>query len=152
MPALLKEKESFYTYDSILDGFGYYSGLLYYLADYAYEVARERAKPEADRDPDFSEKRVKEFIEKIKYRFYSYYAPYDQKALAYALNKAASAPNGFYYFELPKDPASWVVSAYNKTKLADPDYIDRLFSMRASQSPRKHGIRFSLTERFSHSG
>lgn len=133
MPVLLKEKESFYTYDSILDAFGYYSGTLYYLADYAYEVARERAKPEADRDPDFSEKRVREKIEKIMYRFYSYYAPYDQKALAYALNKAGLAPEGFYYFELPKDPESWVVNAYNKTKLDNQDYIDRLFSMRASQ-------------------
>ena len=133
MPALLKEKGNFYTYDSILDGFGYYSGTLFYLANYAYEVARERAKPEADRDPDFSEKRVREYIEKIQYRFYSYYAPYDQKALAYALNKAAAAPDGFYYFDLPKDPDSWVVNAYNKTKLDDPDYVERLFSMRASQ-------------------
>lgn len=133
MPKLLKEKESFYAYDSILDNFGYYSGTLYYLADYAYEVARERAKPEADRDPDFSEKRVREFIEKMKYRFYSYYAPYDQKALAYALKKAALAPDGFYYFNLPANPDTWVVDAYSKTKLGNPEYIDRLFSMRASQ-------------------
>ncbi|MEA2077906.1 MAG: S46 family peptidase [Candidatus Marinimicrobia bacterium] len=133
MTLLLKEKESYYNYDSILDGFGQHSGLLYKLADYAYEVARERAKPEADRDPDFSEKRVREFVEKMRNRFYSYYEQYDQKVLSYALNKAANAPEGFHYFELPGDPLAWVKDAYSRTKLADPDYIERLFNMRASQ-------------------
>jgi Peptidase S46 len=133
MSYLISEKEGYYAYDNILDGFGYYSGTLYNIAEYAYEVARERAKPEADRDPDFSEKRVREYIEKIQYRFYSYSKEYDQKVLIYALQKAAAAPDGFYYFELPAEPKSWVHNAYNQTRMEDPVFIDRLFSMRASQ-------------------
>ena len=133
MKSLIKEKEEYYAYDSILDGFGYYSGTLYYLAHRAYDAARERAKPEADRDPDFSEKRIREFVERIKYRFYSYYEGYDKNVLIYAINKAKSAPNGFYFFELPENPEQWVENAYDKTKLADHEYAERLFSMRASQ-------------------
>jgi hypothetical protein len=133
MNDLIKEKESYYVYDNILDGFGYYSGTLFYLANKAYDNARERAKPEADRDPDFSEKRNREFVEKIKYRFYSYYEDYDKQVLLYAINKAKEAPDGFYYFDLPANAEQWVNNAYKKTKLADPEYAERLFSMRASQ-------------------
>ena len=133
MNALIKEKESYYDYDSILDGFGYYSGTLFYLANKAYDNAREREKPEADRDPDFSEKRNREFVERAQYRFYSYYEDYDKKVLEYALNMAKNAPEGFYFFDLPANTTQWVNKAYAKTKLADYEYIQRLFEMRASQ-------------------
>lgn len=133
MKSLIDEKESYYDYDSILDGFGYYSGTLFYLANRAYNDAREREKPEADRDPDFSEKRNREFVEKIKYRFYSYYEGYDKKVLAYSINKAKSAPDGFYFFDLPKNTEAWVDNAYRSTRLDDLNYVERLFSMRASQ-------------------
>jgi len=133
MNTLMEEKKGYYEYDSILDGFGYYSGTLFYLANKAYENAREREKPEADRDPDFSEKRNREFVERAKYRFYSYYEDYDKQVLEYALNKAKNAPDGFYFFELPADVNLWVENAYKNTKLADYDYIRDLFGMRASQ-------------------
>lgn len=130
---LMEERKSFYAHDNILDSFGYYSGLLYYLADYAYEVARERAKPEADRDPKFSEKRVKEFVERIPDRYLSFYEPYDKRVLLRALRKAGSASGDFYFFELPQDPAQWVETAYSKTDLKDPEYAEELFSMSASR-------------------
>jgi hypothetical protein len=133
MEELIRERESFYEYDRILDNFGYYSGLLYYLADYAYEVAKEREKPEQDRDPEFSEKRVKEFVERIPYRYLSFYEPYDERVLVRAIREAKDAPEGFYFFELPEDPATWVDRAYRNTELKDPEYVKDLFSMRASR-------------------
>jgi hypothetical protein len=129
---MLKEKESYNEFDKILNAFGYYSGTLYNFAEYAYEIARERDKPEADREPDFSEKRIKEYVERIPYRFYSYYEPYDQEALIYAINKNLSASKK-YYMDLPQNPRSWVQDAYKKTKLHDPEFVKRLFSMSASR-------------------
>ncbi|MBN2780714.1 MAG: S46 family peptidase [Candidatus Marinimicrobia bacterium] len=133
MSELTGEREAFHASDEILDAFGYYSGILYYLADYAYEVARERAKPEADRDPDFSEKRIREFVEQLPNRYLGYVEAYDKAALTYTLEHARSAPAGFNYFQLPENPAAWVESAYRGTKLKDVAYMQRLFGMRASQ-------------------
>ncbi len=130
---LIEERASYEVYDDILDSFGYYSGLLYYLADYAYEVAREREKPEADRDPEFSETRVKEFVKRIPYRYLSFYEPYDKRVLLRALRKAESAPDGFHFFELPEDPGEWVESAYAESKLKDAEFAQEIFSMSASE-------------------
>jgi len=130
---LYAEREAFHANDQALDHFGYYSGTLYYLADYAYQVAREREKPVADRDPEFSEKRLREFVDRLPYRYLSYHELYDMKALVYAFEKAAAAPEGFYFFQLPDDPEVWVKDAYRNTRLKDPEFARRLFSMRASQ-------------------
>ena len=130
---MISERDEFYVNDEILNSFGRYSGLLYYLADYAYHIARERAKPEADRDPDFIEKRIKEFIERIPYRYLSFYEPYDKQVLIRTLEYAKSSSDDFYLFPLPDNPAVWVKSAYRNTKLKDPEYMKKLFSMRVSR-------------------
>lgn len=128
---LIKEKESYNDYDQMLNAFGYHSGLLYNFAEYAYETAREREKPEADRDPDFSEKRVKEYVKQLPTRFYSYHEGNDKAILKYAMKKA-SALNKDYYIELPQNTETWVNNAYRKTKLNDPKFVEKLFSMSLS--------------------
>lgn len=125
---LIKEKESYNDYDQILNALGYYSGLLYNIAEFAYETAIERQKPAPDRDPDFSEKRVREYIEQLPDQFYSYHEENDKESLKYAITKA-SKTNQNYYIELPKDPGSWVDNAYRNTKLNDTAFVKRLFSM-----------------------
>ncbi len=132
MNELIKEKESFNEYDKMLNTFGYNSGLLYDFAEYAYKMARERDKPEADRDPDFSEKRIHEYIQQLPYRFYSFHEGNDKAVLQYAINKAKKL-NKEYYIELPENAHTFVNNAYKKTKLKDPEFVNKLLSMSASR-------------------
>jgi hypothetical protein len=125
---LLKEKESYHDDDKMLNAFGYDSGQLYYIAQYAYETAMERQKPAADRDPDFSEKRVKEYLKQLPDKFYSYHEGFDKACLKHAINKASELKKN-YYIDLPDNPSSWVENAYRSTKLSDPNYVQRLFSL-----------------------
>jgi len=129
---LYRERGNFEASDNVLNAFGYYSGLLYYLADYAYEVAKEREKQVQDRAPEFSEIRVREFVERLNYQYLSY-EPYDQRALLLALQTAGSAPEGMFFFSVPGDPENWVKNAYKKTRLGDPEYMRRLFFMNSAQ-------------------
>ncbi|MDD3716378.1 MAG: S46 family peptidase [Candidatus Marinimicrobia bacterium] len=131
--ALYRERANFETADNVLDAFGYYSGLLYYLADYAYGVAKEREKQVQDRAPEFSEKRVREFVDRLNYQFLSYCDAYDKRALLLALQKAAAASENIAFFEIPENPESWVQNAYKNTRLKDADSMRRLFSMNSAQ-------------------
>lgn len=133
MKNLYREKEEFYEYDKALDGFGYYSGVLFDLADYAYEVAQEREKSQSDREPGFSEKRVEEFIEKIPYRYYAYYKEFDKYLLHTAIEKAKKLPSSFSFYDFPAEDEKWVYSAYETSKMEDPDYVKRLFNLNVSQ-------------------
>lgn len=130
---LYKERETFENGDKVLDLFGYYSGTLYYLADYAYYVAKERDKPERDREPDFSEKRIQEFVERLPYRYLSFYEPYDRRSLQLAIEEAKNIPESVYFYEFPENTEAWVKTAYRQTRLKDEDYTKRLFSMSSSQ-------------------
>lgn len=130
---LYREKEEFYAYDTALNGFGYYSGVLFDLADYAYEVAQEREKSQSDREANFSEKRVEEFIEKIPYRYYAYYKEFDKYLLQTAIEKAKKLPSSFSFYDFPNQEGKWVSSAYAKTKMEDPEYVKRLFNLNPSQ-------------------
>lgn len=131
--ALYEERETFENSDKVLDLFGYYSGTLYYLADYAYYIAKEREKPESDREPDFSEKRIREFVERLPYRYLSFYEPYDRHSLLLAIEEAKTFAESAYFFDFPEDPEAWVRTAYQQTKLMDADFAKRLFSMSSSQ-------------------
>lgn len=131
--ALYEERTHFEAADNVLDAFGYYSGLLYYLADYAYGVAKEREKQVQDRVPEFSEKRVQEFVDRLNFQFLSYCETYDKRALLLALQKAAKTPEHSAFFEIPVNPENWVESAYKKTRLKDADSMKRLFSMSSAQ-------------------
>jgi hypothetical protein len=74
--------------DNVLSQFGYRAGTLSSLAIQIYDIARERAKPAKDRDPDFNEKDVKRTIDRLHLRYYSYYEPVDKAMLKRTLEKA----------------------------------------------------------------
>jgi len=130
--------EKSYDYDWALDTFqGYGIGVLYRLASKAYDVARERAKPEADRKPEFSEKKVRESIGRIDDAYLGFYEPFDKAMLKRALMKAAALPEEQRIVELDYILKSdsgidgWIEDAFQKTGLKDAAYVKALYEKSA---------------------
>ncbi|MDO9548681.1 MAG: S46 family peptidase, partial [Candidatus Marinimicrobia bacterium] len=135
--AILEEN---FDYDEALKNFGgYTSGVLYNLAAKAYEVARERAKPESERRPEFSEKRVKESIDKIDYAHLRVYEPFEKIMMIRALNQAASLPEEQRITELDyilrgsDSIEDWMDHTFTKTGLKDADYAKELYNKTAAE-------------------
>jgi len=134
---LLKET---HQYDEALRNFGgYFTGVLFSQAENAYEVARERAKPETERRPEFSEKRVQDNLKRIDYAYLRYYKPFDMAMMTMALKRAAALPEDQRITEVEdivKDSDSiekWVSDAFSKTKLEDAEFVKSLYSMTAAE-------------------
>jgi len=132
--------EKSYGYDQALDTFkGYGIGVLYRLASSAYDVARERAKPEAERKPEFSEKKVRESIDRIDDAYLGYYEPFDKAMLKRALTKAAALPEEQRIIELNYILKSdsgidgWIEAAFRKTGLKDAAYVKVLYEKSAEE-------------------
>jgi len=132
--------EKSYDYDWTLDTFqGYGIGVLYRLASKAYDVARERAKPEADRKPEFSEKKVRESIGRIDDAYLGFYEPFDKAMLKRALTKAAALPEEQRIAELDYIIKSdlgiegWIEAAFQKTGLKDAAYVKALYEKSAEE-------------------
>ncbi|MBU0710400.1 S46 family peptidase [bacterium] len=135
--AILEEN---FDYDEALKNFGGYTGgVLYNLAAKAYEVARERAKPESERRPEFSEKRVQENIDKIDFAYLRFYEPYEKIMLIRALKQAAKLPEEQWIMELDfilkksDSVENWVDDAFTKTGLKDVDYVKELYNKSAAE-------------------
>jgi len=116
------------------------SGTLFGIADQVYGIAREREKPEEERQPNFSERNIERTVNSLQYQYMSYYEPADKALLVKALQDA-----------LEEDPdqkmtvlddiirneettiAEFVEQAYQKSKLADLEYAKSLFSKSSSE-------------------
>lgn len=132
--------EENYEYNQALKNFGgYFSGVLMYQATKAYEVARERAKSEAERRPEFSEKRVKESISRIDFAYLRFYEPFEKIMLVRALKEAAKLPEDHRIEELDfilKSSDSiedWVEQAFAQTGLKDIEYVKELYNKTAEE-------------------
>jgi hypothetical protein len=132
--------EKSYDYDWALDTFqGYGIGVLYRLASKAYDVARERAKPEAERKPEFSEKKVRESIGRIDDAYLGFYEPFDKAMLNRALTKAAALPEEQRIVELDYILKSesgiegWIEDAFQKTGLKDATYVKAVYDKSAEE-------------------
>jgi len=135
--AMLEEN---FEYDQALKNFGgYFNGVLMYQASKAYEVARERAKPEAERRPEFSEKRVKESIDRIDFAFLRFYEPFEKIMLVRALEQAAKLPEDHRIEELDfilkgsDSIEEWVERAFAQTGLKDVEYVKDLYNKTAEE-------------------
>ena len=124
--------------DDILQMFGFGAGTLASLANQIYGVAKERAKPEEERDPDFTEKDVERTVERLHLRYYSYYEPVDKAMLIRVLKKADALSEGSRIKGLEsilsdqtKSIEEFVEEAYSKTKLNDVEYAKSLFDKSA---------------------
>lgn len=123
--------------NSVLNSFGRLSGLYTSLAGQIYDYARERAKPEEERDPGFSEKRIKQSIRRIRFRYLSFFEPFDKALLARSLKKAARLPEAKRIKGLDdilsKDIQNFIDDAYAATRLKDTKYVMSLFEKSAEE-------------------
>ena len=133
---LAKTKEK----DDVLQMFGFGGGTLVSLANQIYGVAKERAKPAEERDPDFTEKDVERTVERLHLRYYGYYEPVDKAMLKRVLQKANALPEGSRIKGLEsilsdqtKSIEEFVEDAYSKTKLNDVEYAKSLFNKSAKE-------------------
>ncbi|MFC1568686.1 S46 family peptidase [bacterium] len=111
------------------------SSALFGVADQIYGIAREREKPDDERNPTFSEKDVERTVKMLQYRYMSYYEPADRALLIKALNDALAGDPDHTMTVLDKfirneslSIEDFVSQAYQKTKLADLEYAKSLFS------------------------
>lgn len=124
--------EATYQRDAAIGNFGFLSGTMASLASQVYGTAREREKPESEREPEFSERKVKQGAERLKYRFLSFYEPFDKAMFLRALEKVQNLPADQKIIPLEtilkkKDLKTFVEKAYAKTKLKDPAFAKDLF-------------------------
>ena len=124
--------------DEVLSGFGWLSGLYSSIAGQAYAIARERAKPEKEREPGFSERRIKQGLERLKYRYLSFYEPLDKELFRRALTKALELKgenriDGLEELLGGKTVEEFVDQAYKNSKLGDPEYAKSLYEKTAEE-------------------
>ncbi|MGC9364018.1 MAG: S46 family peptidase [Fidelibacterota bacterium] len=131
---LYTELESSYAYDQVLGNFGGYTiGVLYNLGSNAYDVARERAKPEDERRPEFSEKRVRDNMQNLEYSYLRFYEPFDKIMLVRALQEADGLSEDQRITELDyilkgdMGIEQWVDKAFAGTGLKDIEYVKGLY-------------------------
>lgn len=119
--------------DDAIGLFGFSSGTLSSLATQIYGVAREREKPEKERNPNFTERGVEQAVKNLHLRFYGYYEPVDKAMLKRVLKKVNEVPAGQriegleYLFQGGQSIDAFVEQAYSKAKLADVEYARTLF-------------------------
>ena len=111
------------------------SGTLSGVADQIYGIAREREKPDDERDPTFSEKNVERAVKMLQYRYMSYYEPADKALLVLALEDALALDPEAKMTVLDdiirndkRSIEAFVDEAYGNTKFADLEFAKSLFS------------------------
>ncbi len=108
-------------------------GTLAGLARQIYGIAREREKPEAERQPGFSERNVDRGVEQLHLRYYSFWEPVDKAMLTRTLNKIKNLPPELkidavdYIFKDYTSIDDFVNQAYTKSRLNDVEYTKPLF-------------------------
>ncbi len=112
-----------------------FSGTLFDVANQIYGTAREREKSEDERDPNFSERDVERAVNTLQFRYMSYYEPADKAMLIKSLKDCeAGDPERVVtvWDRIIRNDArsveDFVDQAYQKSKLADPEYAKSLFT------------------------
>jgi len=115
--------------------FEFLSGNIYGTARSAYNTAREREKPKKERDPKFSEKDTKRRVDRLGFRYMSFYEPADKALLVKVLKTAAQLPENQQVKELDdflsennQTIEQFVDEAYKKTTLKDINAAKSLFN------------------------
>ncbi|MDY0297875.1 MAG: S46 family peptidase [Acidobacteriota bacterium] len=110
-------------------------GTLLGLGTQVYNLAEERAKPEKERNPSFSEKEIERSVSRLHFMLMSYYEPSDKALLTLALEKAAALPRGnrIRGLESVLDKGkeginAFVEQAYKETRLKDVEFVKSLFA------------------------
>jgi hypothetical protein len=116
------------------------SGSLFAVADEIYGIAREREKPDEERDPSFSEKDTERAVQMLQYQYMSYYEPADKALLIKALRDALEGDPEHQVTALDAFIRNETVSieefadnAYRNSKLADLEFAKSLFGKPSSE-------------------
>jgi hypothetical protein len=104
------------------------------IAGIIYGIAREKEKPESERQPGFNEEAIQETIDNLQYNYSNYFEAADKAILERALNMANSLPpdqriKGIDYIfnDKSKTISQFVDDAFKTSKLLDVDYAKSLF-------------------------
>jgi len=130
-----KFKKSVQSYERnfFLTRFRYLAGTIPAIANSIYSVAYERAKPEDERNPMFSEKDVQRSVKRLKYRYMSYAPEIDKALLKRMLLKLKALPEDQrikgldFIFKEYASVDDFIEQAYAKTKLTDVKFASSLF-------------------------
>ncbi|MCD6374944.1 MAG: S46 family peptidase, partial [Caldisericaceae bacterium] len=130
-----KFKKSVQSYERnfFLTRFRYLAGTIPAIANSIYSGAYERAKPEDERNPMFSEKDVQRSVKRLKYRYMSYAPEIDKALLKRMLLKLKNLPEDQrikgldFIFKEYASVDDFIEQAYAKTKLTDVKFASSLF-------------------------
>lgn len=106
----------------------------------AYNTAKEREKPKKLRDPEFSEKDIKRAVDRLRFRYMSFYEPLDKAMLKKILERTDKLPRELRLKDLDsllkekkQTIDQWVEQAYANTKLKDVTSAKSLFNKKVKQ-------------------
>jgi hypothetical protein len=104
------------------------------IASIIYSIAKEKEKPESERQPGFSEEGIQETINNLQYNYSSYYEAADKALLERTLKMVHALPSDQrikgleYIFNDPsKTIGQFVDDAFKTTRLLDMEYAKSLF-------------------------
>jgi hypothetical protein len=133
-------------YQELDDIFGFMAsrrplgGVVFGTAQMAYNTAKEREKPKKLRDPKFSEKDIKRRVDRLRFRYMSFYEPVDKAMLKKILKWADQLPQELrlkgldsLLKEKKQTIDQWVEQAYANTKLEDVTFAQSLFNKKVKQ-------------------
>jgi len=120
--------------DNLIGLFQGLSGTRTDAAYYAFLIASEKAKPESERLPGFSQQMVDNLANGLQYTYNDYYEPFDKALLIKTLKQVKNLPEGQriesldYIFNAPNGSVElFVDEAYKNSKLDNLEYVVSLF-------------------------
>jgi len=122
--------------DQVFGNFQGLAGTPLNIAQQLIFFAQERDKPEAERDPNFSEETINQTIDGLQDAYNNYFEPVDKAMFARALTMAKDLPQGqritgleYVFADNSKTIAQFTDEAYKTTKLTDVNSVKPLFKM-----------------------
>jgi hypothetical protein len=116
------------------------AGVVFGTAQMAYQTVKEREKPKKLRDPEFSEKDIKRRVDRLRFRYMSFYEPVDKAMLKKILKWADQLPQEIrlkgldsLLKEKKQTIDQWVEQAYANTKLEDVTFAKSLFNKKVKE-------------------
>ena len=118
--------------------FGNFQGLAGTPINVAQQIiyfAQQRDKPEAERDPNYSDEAINQAADGLQFSYANYFEPVDKALMVRTLNMAKELPKDQritgleYVFSSSKPVNQFVDEAYKSTKLTDLNTVRTMFKM-----------------------
>jgi hypothetical protein len=126
-------------HDDTLDQFAWLAGNMSGVSTRLYHVAKEREKPDSERDPYFSERDIDREASRLHFKYMSYYEPADKALLVQVMRKALALPEENRIRGLDnllamsnQSPDEFVKHAYARTQLKNVEFVRSLYKKSSS--------------------